>query len=61
MYKTKLFGSRAIWRPEEINEWLEKNSTIDVVSANTIANHDGWGYIILYKESDVGNDADEVD
>ena len=52
MYKTKLFGNCAIWQPEEINDWLEKNPNIHIISANTIAFHGaGWGYIILYKES----------
>lgn len=49
MYKTKLFKN---WYKgtEEINEWFEQNPNITVVSANTVANHGGWGYIILYEE-----------
>lgn len=53
MYKTKLFGGCAIWRPEEINEWLKENPNIIIISANTVTyNNVGWGYIILYKEGD---------
>jgi hypothetical protein len=65
MYKTKLFGSVTSekWHNgiESINKWLEENPNINIISANTVANHGGWGYVILYKESDARNDADEVD
>lgn len=54
MYKTKLFGGGASenWYngTESINKWLEENPNITIISANTVANHGGWGYIILYKE-----------
>ena len=54
MYKTKLFGGGASkdWYngTEEINEWLESNPNIYIVSVNTVANSAGWGYIILYKD-----------
>jgi hypothetical protein len=41
----------------EINLWLEDHQNIDIISTNRTAN----SYIILYKESDVGNDSNEVD
>ena len=59
MLKIKLFEGD--WDEVKINTWLEHNANITVVSTNSFANHGGWGYIILYKESDVGNDFDEVD
>ena len=57
MLKTKLFKN---WYDGtgEINKWLQQNPNIVVISANTVANHGGWGYIILYKE---GNEVHEMD
>jgi hypothetical protein len=49
MYKTKLFKDW-YYETKEINEWLEQNPNIRIISANTVANHGGWGYILLYKE-----------
>lgn len=34
----------------EINDWLENNPNIEIISVNTFANEAGWGYAILYKE-----------
>ena len=41
----------------DINLWLMDHKNIEVISTDRTNN----SYIILYKESDVGNDADEVD
>lgn len=50
MLKTKVFEYRSQKRfQEEINNWLEENQNIIVISTNSFA-YDGWGYIILYKE-----------
>lgn len=49
MLKTKLFKN-FYDGTDKINEWLKQNPNITVISANTVANHGGWGYIILYKE-----------
>lgn len=46
---------------DAINDWLQHNPDIEIISTNSFANHDGWGYIILYEEIGVGNDADEID
>lgn len=50
MYKTKLFEGQ--WTETQINKWLEQNPKITVLSTNSFSNMGGWGYIILYKESD---------
>lgn len=52
MYKTKLFKLHlpAEGGSDEVNKWLEQNSNIVIISTNSFAS--GWGYIILYKESD---------
>lgn len=41
----------------DINGWLSNNQNIEVVSTNRTDR----SYIILYKEMDIGNDANEVD
>jgi hypothetical protein len=47
MYKTQLFTH---WYngTEEINEWLEQNPNIEIISTNIVANR----YIILYQEKE---------
>lgn len=55
MYKTKLFDVPKKGEPEgnaKINEWLEQNSDVVILSTNSFSNDSGWGYIILYKEGD---------
>lgn len=55
MYKTKLFDVPKKGEPEgnaEINEWLEQNPDVAILSTNSFSNDTGWGYIILYKEGD---------
>lgn len=50
MIKTILFDINE--DTDEINDWLKHNPNITIISANTFANHGGWGYIILYKEGE---------
>jgi hypothetical protein len=49
MIKTKLFdmGHK---NSDEINEWLEQNPYIAILSTNSFSNQAGWGYIILYDD-----------
>ena len=49
MIKTKLFdiGRK---NSDQINEWLEQNPDIAILSTNLFSNRAGWGYIILYKD-----------
>ena len=41
----------------DINLWLSDHQNIEIISTDRTSN----SYTILYKESDAGNDADEVD
>ena len=52
MLKTKIFHVRKNIADFEleINQWLEENQNIEIVSANCPADGNCWGYIILYKE-----------
>jgi len=53
MIKTKLFDVPKKGEPEgnaEINEWLEQNPNIAILSTNSFSNKAGWGYIILYDD-----------
>jgi len=45
MYKTKYFKG-IYFTTDHVNEWLEKNPNILIISADVLAND----YIILYKE-----------
>lgn len=49
MIKTQLFdiGRK---NTDHINEWLEKNPDIAILSTNSFSNSAGWGYIILYDD-----------
>jgi hypothetical protein len=49
MIKTKLFdiGRK---NSDQINEWLEQNPDIVILSTNSFSNQTGWGYIILYDD-----------
>ena len=49
MIKTKLFdiGRK---NSDQINEWLEQNPDIAILSTNSFSNHTGWGYIVLYDD-----------
>jgi hypothetical protein len=49
MIKTKLFdiGRK---NSDQINEWLEQNPDIAILSTNSFSNQTGWGYIILYDD-----------
>ena len=50
MYKTKLFHLPSKTDVTQINNWLEQNKTIKIVSTDSFSNVTGWGYIILYAE-----------
>jgi hypothetical protein len=53
MIKTKLFDVPKKGEPEgnaEINEWLEQNPEVAILSTNSFSNDTGWGYIILYDD-----------
>lgn len=49
MIKAKLFdiGRK---NSDQINEWLEQNPDIAILSTNSFSNQAGWGYIILYDD-----------
>lgn len=62
MLRTKIFKIKDVNQGEiDMNNWLEKKQSIEIISTNSFSNEAGWGYIILYKESGVENDTDEVD
>ncbi len=48
MIKTKLFDIGQ--NSDHINEWLEQNPNIAILSTNSFSNESGWGYIILYDD-----------
>jgi len=50
MMKVKIFDIKIKTDSSEINNWLEVNDGIEIISINTFANEHGWGYIILYRE-----------
>jgi len=49
MIKTKLFdiGRK---NSDQINEWLEQNPDIAILSTNSFSNKARWGYIVLYDD-----------
>ena len=49
MIKTKLFDPGRT-NSDQINEWLEQNPDIAILSTNSFSNQAGWGYIILYDD-----------
>lgn len=49
MIKTKLFDI-GLKNSDQINEWLEQNPDIAILSTNSFSNQAGWGYIILYDD-----------
>jgi hypothetical protein len=49
MIKTKLFDIDRK-NSDQINEWLEQNPDIAILSTNSFSNNAGWGYIVLYDD-----------
>lgn len=58
MIKVKFFFTNL---QNSVQTWLYEHQNIDIISSNLTSNDYGQAYSILYKETDVGNDADEVD
>lgn len=57
--KVKLFEIKTKTDASEINTWLKANPNVEVVSTNTFANEFGWGYIVLYRKSEIDGEDDE--
>lgn len=62
MYKIKIFkviSERSL--ESTINNWFREHSNIEIFHTDYFSSSGWYGYSIIYKEKDTGNDSDEMD